>query len=436
MWGFITSMNDILIPQFKNDFDLNYFQSFLVQTAFFGAYFIGSLVYFFFSVRSGDPIYRMGYKNGMLSGLVISALGCFLFIPAATFANYGFFLVALFVLGLGLTMLQISCNPYVSILGPEDSAASRLNTAQAFNSLGTTLAPLIGGFVVFEYFFNVGDSAGKSVMIPYLFLGGIFLTLALLLRFISLPPMTGEKSIPSSFGALKFSHLRLGMIAIFVYVGAEVAIGSSLISFYDELLSIPEKSGAKYLAFYWGGAMIGRFAGALFLSKMNILVKSLSVLATSLGSFALVFLVTGLELGQVLFFFVFLLLNFGAFFIGRFKADKTLSVFSLFAILLIAFTMFNDGHWALWAITAVGLFNSIMWSNIFTLAIRGLGKYTSQASSLLIMMVVGGAIIPIVQGKIADFYGLQTSFGLLILLYGYLLFYGWKGSRVKPQPTN
>jgi FHS family L-fucose permease-like MFS transporter len=431
MWGFITSMNDILIPEFKGDFNLSYFQSFLVQTAFFGAYFVGSVIYFLISLRIGDPIASIGYKNGMLTGLLISGLGCFMFIPAAASASYGFFLGALFILGLGLTLLQICCNPYVSILGPEESAASRLNTAQAFNSLGTTLAPLIGGYFVFQYFFDSTQAAGSSVKIPYIVLGGIFVLMALILRFISLPKLTDDDGLPSSLGAFRYRHLRLGMIAIFVYVGAEVAIGSSLISYYDELLQIPEKVGTRYLAFYWGGAMIGRFAGAIFLSEMSMVKKILTVLAASFGATYLVYEVSGLAPEQVLYFVLFLLLNFGAFFLGKFKADKTLSIFAIIAAVLLVVALMTNSYWALWAVTAIGLFNSIMWSNIFTLAIRGLGKYTAQGSSLLVMMVVGGALVPMIQGALADHFGLQQSFGLLILLYCYLFYYGWRGSRVE-----
>ncbi|MFZ6051155.1 sugar MFS transporter [Halocola ammonii] len=430
MWGFITSMNDILIPEFKGDFNLTYFQSFLVQTAFFGAYFVGSVIYFLISIRTGDPIARIGYKNGMLTGLLISGAGCFLFIPAAANSSYELFLGALFVLGLGLTLLQICCNPYVSILGPEESAASRLNTAQAFNSLGTTLAPLIGGYFIFQYFFDSTQSAGASVKIPYIVLGGVFVLMAIILWFITLPKMSEEDSIPSSLGAFKFRHLRLGMLAIFVYVGAEVAIGSSLISYYDELLGIPEKIGTRYLAFYWGGAMIGRFAGAIFLSRLSLVKKLGAVLAAGFGATYLVFEVSGLAFEQIFYFVIFLLLNFGAFFLGKFKADKTLSIFSVISAALLLVALVTESYWALWAVTAIGLFNSIMWSNIFTLAIRGLGKYTAQGSSLLVMMVVGGAIIPMIQGGLADHFGLQQSFGLLILLYIYLFYYGWRGSKI------
>jgi len=273
MWGFITSMNDILIPFLKKMFDLNRFQSMLVQFAFFTAYFVGSLIYFVISARKGDPISKIGYKNGLIGGLVISAFASLLFYPAAQFQMFGLFLAALFILALGFTLLQIAANPYVALLGPSATASSRLNLSQAFNSLGTTLAPILGGYLVFHYLALLGapmfnpsgqpvltDSGGQlsilGVQLPYLSFAVIFILLAVIIKFTKLPRFT---SIQKGAGALKHRHLILGMVAIFMYVGAEVTIGSSFINYAHELTGFTEMQAKNFLAFYWGGAMIGRF---------------------------------------------------------------------------------------------------------------------------------------------------------------------------------
>jgi MFS transporter, FHS family, L-fucose permease len=231
MWGFLTCMNDILIPYLKEIFVLKYWQAMLIQFCFFGAYFIGSLIYYLLSLRIGDPINRIGYKNGIIIGLVISGLGCLLFFPAAEFKMYGFFLGALFILGLGFTMLQIAANPYVAILGRPETASSRLNMSQAFNSLGTTIAPILGGYLIYEYFFSHGSSGGEAVKIPYIIFGLIFFVGAVVFKFVKLPKFVNEDEVVKGTGALKFKNLSYGTLAIFMYVGGEVAIGSFLINF-------------------------------------------------------------------------------------------------------------------------------------------------------------------------------------------------------------
>src|SRR2546423_5721900 len=232
-WGFMTVFTYILIPRFKDAFTLDYFHAMLVQFAFFGAYFIGSLLYFAVSAIFGDPIARLGYKNGVVIGLMISAAGSALFWPAATFLSYPLFLIALFVVGLGFAMLQIAANPYVTILGPERTASSRLNLAQAFNSLGTTLGPLVGGYLIFQYFARTGVHGAASVKIPYLAFFLVFVFLAVIFFFVRLPDVSAGK-VEAGFAALKFPHVDLGIIAIFMYVGGEVAVGSSIISFLGQ----------------------------------------------------------------------------------------------------------------------------------------------------------------------------------------------------------
>jgi FHS family L-fucose permease-like MFS transporter len=238
MWGFMTVFNDILIPRFKEAFTLDYFQAMLVQFAFFGAYFVGSLIYFIISATSGDPIAKIGYKNGVVIGLLLSALGSALFWPAATIISYPLFLGALFIVGLGFAMLQIAANPYVTILGPERTASSRLNLAQAFNSVGTTTGPLIGGYLIFQYFARTGVQGADSVKIPYLMFCIVFLILAVIFFLIHLPHV-GEGKIEPGAGALKYPHVLLGVLAIFMYVGGEVSIGSSLINFLGRKIMWP-----------------------------------------------------------------------------------------------------------------------------------------------------------------------------------------------------
>lgn len=438
MWGFITCMNDILIPHLKGVFNLNYFQAFLIQGAFFGAYFIGSVIYFFLSRYSGDPINRIGYKNGIIIGLLISAFGTALFFPAAEIKSYAFFLSALFILGLGLTMLQIAANPYVSILGDEKSASSRLNLSQGFNSLGTTLAPLIGGYFVFKYFFSESMPA-DSVKIPYLIFSAVFLSLAIIIKFIKLPRFTGSNEIEKSAGALKYPHLVLGMAAIFMYVGAEVTVGSLLINFLglDIIMGLPEEDASVYVAVYWGGLMIGRFMGAISLSNLSSTKKQVYMLFSAIVSFFIIYLAIYIKeswsFSKILPYVIFIGINYIAFYFGRKGAAKTLFVFSLIASLLLVFAIFTTGLTAAWCLIGIGIFNSIMWSNIFTLAIRGLGKYTGQGSSLLVMMIVGGGIIPPITGALADIQsiGLHKALILPVVAYLYLAYYGLTGYKQK-----
>jgi FHS family L-fucose permease-like MFS transporter len=431
MWGFMTVLNDILIPYLKGVFDLNYAQAMLIQFAFFGAYFIGSVLYFFISARFGDPILKIGYKNGIITGLIISALGSALFYPAATFKIYFFFLSALFIMGLGFTLLQIAANPYVSILGSENTASSRLNLSQGFNSLGTTIGPLIGGYLIFIYFADPHRS-GEAVRIPYVLFSLIFIILAILIRFAHLPRLTSPDSIERSADSLKYRNLVLGIFAIFFYVGGEVSIGSLLINFLNlkNIAGLSEAEASTYVSFYWGGLMIGRFLGAISLSgiKRNQTKYGL-MFFIPVAAFLVIWYFNGLETAAI--YSVFLVLNFCAFLLGKSLAHRTLFVFALFAIALLLTAQFTDGRIAMWSIIGIGLFNSIMWSNIFTLAIKGLGKYKSQGSSLLVMAILGGALVPVLQGAFADAYGLHASFIVPIFCHVYIAFYGINGYKSK-----
>ena len=431
MWGFFTVMNDILIPHLKDIFELSHFKAMMVQLAFFGAYFIGSLLYFLISVNFGDPINRIGYKNGMVWGLLLAALGSAMFFPATIVQEYWLYLTALFIVGLGFVLLQITANPYIAILGTEKTASSRLNLAQGFNSLGTTIGPLIGGYLIFKYF-----AGNQAVKLPYLFFSILFIILAFIIKTAKLPRFSNPDIIEKGAGALKFRHLVFGMIAIFMYVGGEVSIGSIMISFIGlkEIAGLSENEASNFVSIYWGGLMIGRFSGAISLSKMsNTLKKQLLMLLSTIVTFFIIYfaiyLKSDITLTYILPFLIFIVLNYLAFILGKSLPNRTLLVFAMMAIILLITGISTSGMVALWSIVGIGIFNSIMWSNIFTLSIAGLGKYTSQGSSLLVMMILGGAIIPVIQGAVADSIGVHLSFIVPIACYLYIAFYGWKGYK-------
>ena len=432
MWGFMTVFNDILIPRFKEAFTLNYFQAMLVQFAFFGAYFIGSLIYFIISVTIGDPIARIGYKNGVVIGLLISAGGSALFWPAATMISYPLFLIALFVVGLGFAMLQIAANPYVTILGPERSAAGRLNLAQAFNSVGTTIGPLIGGYLIFQYFAKTGAHGADSVKVPYLAFCIVFVILAVIFFCIHLPHV-GEGKIEPGIGAMKHPHVMLGVLAIFMYVGGEVAIGSSIINFLGQpsVAGLTALEASKYVSLFWGGMLIGRFMGAVELSEMKTVNKQLFLAGIPLAAFLILWSLRGWSV--VVNYLPLLMLCWILFQFGRALANRTLMIFSLTIVALLAVSIFAGGKLAMWCIVGVGLFTSIGFPSIFSLALDGIGIYKSQASSLLVMAILGGAILPAILGRIADVWSLQTSLIVPLLAYAYVAFYGWKGHRIGRQ---
>lgn len=430
MWGFMTVFNDILIPRFKDAFTLDYFHAMLVQFAFFGAYFIGSLIYFGISATVGDPIARIGYKNGVVIGLAVSAAGSALFWPAATFLSYPLFLIALFIVGLGFAMLQIAANPYVTILGPERTASSRLNLAQAFNSLGTTLGPLVGGYLIFQYFARTGGHGAESVKAPYAAFSIVFVLLAAIFFFIRLPDV-GEGKVERGFAALKFPHVALGMLAIFMYVGGEVAVGSSIISFLAQpsVAGLSQLEASGYVSLFWFGMLIGRFMGAVELSDLAARTKQLLLAAIPLVAAVVLVAVRGWHTARI--YLPLLLLCWLLFQAGKSRPGRTLMIFSLTVVLLLTVAIVAGGKLAMWCIIGVGLFTSIGWSNTFSLAIEGTGIYKSQASSLLVMAVLGGAILPPAQGRIADSWTLQLSYLIPLIAYAYVAFYGWKGHRVR-----
>ena len=384
MWGLLTAVNDVLIPHLKSIYTLTYVQAMLVQFCFFGAYFIVSL-------SAGALIKRIGYQNGAVAGLTIAAAGCALFYPAAT-SGYALFLLAFFILAGGITILQVAANPYVTILGDPQTASSRLTLTQAFNSLGTTIGPYVGGLLILS---AVGAAAGATadaatVRGPYLALAATLAVLAVLFMAARLPKIAETEDVAlegeGHGSALAHRHLLLGTIGIFLYVGAEVSIGSFLINFLGEprVAGLSHADAYHYVSIYWGGAMVGRFIG-----------------------FAVMRVVS---------------------------PGKALAFNALLAIALILTATFGHGSVAMWAILAVGLCNSIMFPTIFSMALHGLGKYTGQGSGILCMAIVGGAIVPFAQGAIADASGVQVSFLLPAACYAFVLYFGVKyASMYKAQ---
>jgi FHS family L-fucose permease-like MFS transporter len=360
---------------------------------------------------------------------MISAAGSALFWPAASLLSYPLFLLALFVVGLGFAMLQIAANPYVTILGPERTASSRLNLAQAFNSVGTTLGPLAGGYLIFQYFAHTGAHGADSVKVPYLAFCIVFAVLAAIFFFVHLPDI-GEGKIEPGFAALKFPHVDLGMLAIFMYVGGEVAVGSSIINFLGQprIAGLTQLEASGYVSLFWFGMLIGRFMGAVELSDLSARTKQLLLAVIPFAAFAVLVMIRGWTTARL--YLPLLFLCWTLFQCGQARAGRTLMIFSLAVAALLATALFTEGKVAMWCVIGAGLFTSIGWSNTFSLAIEGTGIYKSQASSLLVMAILGGAILPPIQGHIADRWNLQVSYIVPLMAYAYVAFYGWKGHKL------
>ena len=410
LWGFITVLVDSLVPRLKDVFEMSYAKTVLVQFAFFTAFFV-------VSVPAGAILSKIGYRKGIVLGLIIMALGCLLFYPAAEFRNFTIFLIGYFTLAGGITVLQVAANPYVALLGSEEGASSRLNLSQAFNSLGTTIAPVVGALFLLSDSVKTSEeinalstlekvdyyaAEAATVQTPFLLIASFIGVLAIVFAFIKLPKVMQESPKGGYLSLLRNKLMLMGALGIFVYVGAEVAIGSFLVNYFDDMNlavivaendtmmniantiastfnktfsnSDPKSLLGIFIIFYWGGAMIGRFVGA-YLTRIL-------------------------------------------------PAGRVLSIFALLAIVMIAISISTNGLISMWSILAVGLFNSIMFPTIFTLTLEGLGDLKAQASGLLCMAIVGGAIIPFAFGGLIDKFGFKTAFILTLLCYGYILYYG------------
>jgi FHS family L-fucose permease-like MFS transporter len=399
-WGFLTCLNDILIPHLKGLFDLNYRQAMMVQLAFFSSYCA-------FAYPSAKIIDFLGYQRAMVIGLITMGAGALLFVPAASAPSYPLFLAALIILAAGMTVLQTSANPYVAILGPPRTASSRLNLTQAFNSLGTTIAPTFGSKLILgavaapvavEVFRAMTPGQrhayqieqASAVKSPYIGLAIALFVLAVIIGLYKLPKIaSAERHGKTNDSIFNHQHLVLGAVAIFLYVGAEVSIGSFLTNYLNkpEIGNLTLKDAADMLKYYWGGAMVGRFIGSAVLQKL--------------------------------------------------KPGYVLGFNALVAAILVAVSMLTLGNTAMWSILLVGLFNSIMFPTIFTLGVAELGPLTGDGSGLLIAAIIGGAIVPYIQGWFADMpsIGIHHAFFLPVLCYLYIAFYGFIGSKPKQVAT-
>lgn len=435
MWGFLRSMTDVIIPYFRKLFHLNYAESMLVQFSFLGAYFLGSLTYFLISRYHGDPIKKVGYKKALLTGITFSVIGCALFYPASALRVYGLFLLALLILGIGFTTLEIAANAYVTLLGNAETASARLNQTQAFNSLGTTLGPLIGGYFIFTLFVGGnGQPDASSIQYPYLIFTGVFILIGIGLYFIKMPGLQNilpnaekeKQTLNETKSALGFPQLRLGIAGIFFYNGAETAIGSFIIVLLEHNFGFSDALAKNYLALYWGGSMAGRFIAPFAFNKAMPAIRRILIMS---GIAVIVFLfltcISHIGFEHTAFFLIFMLINITGFLIGRKSAALTLFIFAIICAILIAISVNTESFLMIYALLAIGLFNSIMFSNIYTLSLTGLGKHTSQGSSLLIMAVLGGGAMSLIQGLLADRFGLHISFVLHILSYSYVAFFGY-----------
>jgi FHS family L-fucose permease-like MFS transporter len=392
MWGFLTSLNDILVPHLKSIFDLSYAGAMLIQFSFFSAYFL-------FSIPWSKIVNAIGYQKTMVAGLISMAIGAFLFVPAASSASFALFLVALIVLAAGITGLQVSANPYVVVLGTPETASSRLDLVQAFNSLGTTIAPSLGGLLILStsplaiqelqrlsapalHQYRVQQAA--SVNVPYVVIGLALTLLALLIAMSKLPTIqtpASSRDGKTNDSIWRHPNLLFGGLGIFAYVGAEVSIGSFLVIYLGlpGIAGLTPKIAASYVSFYWGGSAVGRFLGVALLRRI--------------------------------------------------RAGHLLAICAICTGSLVTTSMLTSGHVAMWSILAVGLFNSIMFPTIFSLGEAELGPLTASGSGILNMAIVGGAILPLIQGTIADHIGIQHAFFVPVICYAYILFFALSGSK-------
>ena len=440
-WGFVAASNDILIPVFKKAFDLSQSQSQFVSIAFYISYTVGSLIYMGISLlMKQDLVNKIGYKNGLALGLVISALGTLLFYPAANTSSYPLMLAGLFTVGLGFSLQQTVANPLAIALGPIKTGSQRLTMAGGINNFGTTIGPLIVSFAIFGSTASGStDISIESVKIPYLILGAAFLILALLLKFSSLPehPENIEESKDekksSKKSALNYPQLVLGMIAIFLYVGVEVSTASNLPAYMESKLGFAIADIAPYISLYWASLMIGRWTGAVeaFTNNMNT-QKILRFLAPYLafGVFLLVNAIAKHDLAPFYVYGLIILVLIAADIASNGDPARMLLIFSCLGILALFTGMFTSGMISVYAFTSVGLFCSTLWPCIFTLAVCGLGKHTSQGSSFLIMMIMGGGIISWLQGTVSESIGIQSSYIVGVFCFAYLAFYGWKVKKI------
>ncbi|TDO73511.1 FHS family L-fucose permease-like MFS transporter [Flavobacterium chryseum] len=446
-WGFVAASNDILIPVFKTAFNLSQGESQLVSLAFYIAYTVGSLIYMGISVLiKEDLVNKIGYKNGLSLGLLISALGTLLFYPAANTGSFPLMLSGLFIVALGFSLQQTVANPLAIALGPIKTGSQRLTLAGGINNLGTTIGPLIVTFAIFGSSTGASTLSIESVKIPYLILGLAFLLVAILLKFSSLPdrPALIEEEIAADGttakkSALQYPQLVMGMIAIFLYVGVEVSTASNLPAYMESIINA--KTGliytlqeiSPYISLYWASLMIGRWTGAIeaFTEKAS-LQQILRFVAPYLafGVFLAVNAIAKHDLTPFYVYGLIILVLIAADIASKGNPARMLLIFSILGIVALAVGMSTNGIVSIYAFTSVGLFCSTLWPCIFTLAVSGLGKNTSQGSSFLIMMIMGGGVVSWLQGFISEHIGIHASYLVGVLCFAYLAFYAWSVSGI------
>jgi MFS transporter, FHS family, L-fucose permease len=500
-WGFVAASNGIFIPFCKTHFNLTQFESQLIDFTFYGGYFIGSLILYYASqILKVDLLNKIGFKNGIIYGLVISAVGALLMVPAVNSGSFAFILASFFVIAIGFSLQQTAANPFAVALGTPETGADRLNLAGGVNNFGSILGPIIVSLVLFGSAANASPKAVEIGAINnlYYILAGLFIAVAIFFSISKLPKVTSDEQIeaskktnlpllimfvafllilfsdslaaltststsvfvyaalviivftlviaslaaqksPEGWGAMKYPQLILGMLGIFTYVGVEVSIQSNM----GALLKLPEFGGydeasiSPFISLYWGSLMIGRWTGAVSAFKLSKSTKRILTIFVPFIAFGVILFfnhVTGTDISQMYIYAVCVVVLVAAFFYGQEKPAKTLAVFSALGAIAMVIGLLSEGKIAVYAFISGGLCCSIMWPCIFSLAITGLGKYTSQGSSFLIMMILGGAIIPPVQGILADGSGIHFSYIVPVICFSYLLFFAWKvSSALKKQ---
>ncbi len=445
-WGFVAASNDILIPVFKEKLHLEQWQSQMISFAFYVAYTVGSVIYMLLSKLNGsDILNKIGYKNGIALGLVISAVGTLLFYPAAQTSSFGLMITGLFIVGLGFSLQQTAANPLVITISDARIGAQRLSMAGGINNIGTTIGPLVVSYAIFGSLTSgVKLDSIEAVKIPYLILGAAFLIVALIFKFSSLPNKIEHKEavfssqIPERKSALAYPQLVLGMIGIFIYVGVEVSTASNLPEFMRQHANINTDGAAPYVSLFWASLMIGRWTGAVEAFDLSKGVKQIMRFLMPYLAFG-VFLTANKIANKdltpfYLYVFVIVVMIAGDI-LSKGNPARQLIIFSLLGIVALLTGIFATGMISVYAFISVGLFCSTLWPCLFTLSIAGLGKYTNQGSSFLIMMIMGGGFISLFQGWLAgdDLLGIQSSYFVGVACFTYLAFYGWKAKNILKQ---
>lgn len=455
-WGFVAASNDILIPVFKEKLHLEQWQSQLISVAFYVAYTVGSLIYFAASkINKGDILNRIGYKNGIALGLLISTVGALLFYPAAQTASFALLITGLFIIGIGYSLQQTAANPLAIVMGDPASGSQRLSMAGGINNFGTTIGPVIVSIAIFGSVTGGVQIADiSSVKTPYLILGGLFILLAIIFKFSPLPNKINlepeesaissptdvsnveiEKTSGTKKNALGYTQLALGMIGIFVYVGVEVSTASNLPAFMKEKIGTPTENIAPYVSLYWASLMIGRWTNSVGAFGVKKSLRKILNFVMPYLAFAVFLLINTIAGHDVTPFYVYAFVII-AMIIGDILSKgnpaRQLLIFSSMGILALLIGIFSHGMISVYAFISVGLFCSTLWPCIFTLSIAGLGKHTGEGASFLIMMIMGGGIISLLQGILAGdgFLGIQYSYFVGVFCFLYLAFYAIKAKSV------